>query len=234
MLAKFENGSPCTIRAIIDLSNNIKFICMTDNGFITIDKLERKSNGRIKKIYLTRFVPMYTTVLDYYVSRVSEFEGNERQANDWLNDIFKSGVSIDEEALKGVCEVSLKGATLLWTADDLQKHKSLIDIAREDRIRNAPGNKHLDENGIQELTELLNQTGKDIIDHIITGGPKKSSSQILYLDTEGSLSGFIGQVKKDIASLSHFPDKFLLREMVLSKEKINYASSSCEAMYMED
>lgn len=226
MLAKFENGSPCTIRAILDLSNNAKFICTTDGGFITIDKMERKSNGRIKKIYLTRFIPMYTTVIDYYVSRVSEFEGNERQANDWLDDIFKSGVSINEEALKGVCEVSLKGATLLWTADDPQKHKSLIDIAREDRIRNAPGNKHLDENGIQELTELSKRTSKDIINHIITGGPKKSPSKILHLDTEEPVE------KPEMMMIK---PEFIFDKLQMIKEKTPYrsASNSCEAMYME-
>lgn len=88
-----KNGKPATIRNLIDQYQDDPCIQLpfTCGYYIDIPHIKRKKNGRILWIH---FMVFNIHDRDFW----QEFSGNERQANEFLNEqLHSKGIKFDEE-----------------------------------------------------------------------------------------------------------------------------------------
>jgi hypothetical protein len=103
MLAKFKDGTPCTIRALLAFAEKCgqNFIDLTEDWDILIRSIDRKANGRIKHIDFSVMKPLIINGEKTNLYKIeTRFDGNEKSANDFLDDeVFAKGIRIDEEKM---------------------------------------------------------------------------------------------------------------------------------------
>ena len=121
MIAKFKDGTPCTIRALLAFAEkcNQNFIDLTEDWDILIRSIDRKLNGRIRHIGLSVMKPLIINGDKSNLYKVEiRFDGNEKSANDFLDDeVFAKGIRVDEERMTTPFTPPLDECIQLWSAD---------------------------------------------------------------------------------------------------------------------
>ena len=120
MIAKFKDGTSCTIRALLAFAEKCyyaNFITLTEDCELLIGSIDRKANGRIRRIALSVMKPLVINSEKSSLYKTeTKFEGNERSANDFLDDeVFSKGIRVDEDAM--TTPPSLEDCIQLWSAD---------------------------------------------------------------------------------------------------------------------
>ena len=104
MIAKFKNGTPCTIRALLAFAEKrhyANFVNLTEDCDLLIRSIDRKANGRIRRITLSLMKPLVINGEKSTLYKTeTKFEGNEKAANDFLDiEVFSKGIMVDEDAM---------------------------------------------------------------------------------------------------------------------------------------
>jgi len=109
-------GKPATIRNLIDMYQDDPCIQIyfTRGYYIDIPHIKRKKNGRILWIH---FMLFKANDRDFF----KEFSGHERAANEFLNELYSSGIEFDEQvyekykvAIKTLAEMQKTLRESLW------------------------------------------------------------------------------------------------------------------------
>ena len=104
MIAKFKDGTPCTIRALLTFAEKCyyaNFVALTEDCELLIRFIDRKANGRIRRITLSLMKPLVINGEKSTLYKTeTKFEGNEKAANDFLNsEVFSKGIMVDENKM---------------------------------------------------------------------------------------------------------------------------------------
>ena len=85
-------GKPATIRNLIDMYQDDPCLQLAFTGgyYIDIPHVKRKTNGRIMWIHFFLFK---ANDHEFY----KEFIGREKAANEFLNELYSSGIKFDEQ-----------------------------------------------------------------------------------------------------------------------------------------
>lgn len=121
MIAKFKDGTPCTIRALLAFAEkcNQNFIELTEDWDLLVRSIDKKANGRIRHIGLSIMKPLIINGDKSNLYKIeTRFDGNEKSANDFLDDeVFVKGIRVDEERMTTSFTPPLNECIQLWSAD---------------------------------------------------------------------------------------------------------------------
>ncbi|MEE3397896.1 MAG: hypothetical protein VZR64_00405 [Eubacterium sp.] len=131
MIAKFKDGTPCTIRALLAFAEKCycaNFIVLTEDCELLIRSIDRKANGRIRRIAMSVMKPLVINGEKSTLYKTeTKFEGNEKAANDFLDsEVFSKGIIVDENKMTTLIRPSDDDICIWSLKEEFKLKKPLI------------------------------------------------------------------------------------------------------------